>query len=52
MEKKDIVYKLNSRGYRSPEFDVSADIKVLTMGCSWVIGKGVKQDELFHEIVV
>ena len=48
---KDITYTLNSHGYRCPDFDVTADIKVLTMGCSLVLGKGLKQEELFHEIV-
>jgi len=46
----DISYKLNSLGYRCPEFDVNADIRVVTVGCSYVFGMGLPKHDLFHEL--
>ena len=46
----DISYKLNSLGYRCPEFDVSADIRVVAVGCSYVFGLALPKHAIFHEL--
>lgn len=46
----DIQYRFNALGYRSPEFDQSADIRVLAVGCSYVLGVGLPEDALFHHV--
>ncbi len=45
----DIVYRYNSRGYRCPEFDAGAEIRMISIGCSWTFGVGVPQQTIFHE---
>jgi hypothetical protein len=45
----DIQYKLNRQGYRCPDFDAIADIRVVVIGCSFVLGIGLPQEHLFHE---
>lgn len=45
----DISYKLNSLGYRCPEFDVDADIRIVTVGCSYVFGIALPKYAIFHE---
>ena len=47
----DIQYCLNSRGYRCPEFTADAQIRVASFGCSIAFGLGLKQQQIFHEIV-
>jgi hypothetical protein len=47
---KDVVYTYSSMGYRGPEFDVEADIKIVSLGCSWTMGVGVPQEVIFHEV--
>jgi hypothetical protein len=46
----DIIYRFNAQGYRCPEFDASADIRIVAIGCSYVLGYGLPQHALFHEI--
>jgi hypothetical protein len=46
---KDIRYRYNSHGYRCPEFDQDAEIRMVSIGCSWVFGAAVPQDATFHE---
>ena len=46
----DISYKFNSLGYRCPEFDVDADIRVVAVGCSYVFGIGLPKHAIFHEL--
>jgi hypothetical protein len=46
----DIIYRFNSLGYRCPEFDVEADIRIVAVGCSYVLGKALPQPALFHEL--
>jgi hypothetical protein len=46
----DVVYRFNSLGYRCPEFDVDADIRVVAIGCSHVLGLGLPQEAIFHEL--
>jgi hypothetical protein len=43
----DIEYVHNKRGYRCPEFDVEADFKIVSLGCSMVYGIGLPEHELF-----
>jgi len=46
----DIIYRFNSLGYRCPDFDAAADIRIAAVGCSCVFGHGLPQPALFHEI--
>src|SRR5690349_9460907 len=48
--KHDITYCFNSLGYRSIEFNAKAETKVLAIGCSYVMGVGLRQQDLFHEV--
>jgi hypothetical protein len=45
----DIQYKFNNQGYRCSDFDTVADVRVVAIGCSHVLGTGVAQEHLFHE---
>lgn len=47
---KDVVYKFNSHGYRCPEFDDPADIRIVAIGCSFVLGHALPQPAIFHEL--
>jgi hypothetical protein len=47
----DIVYSFNSLGYRSVDFGIRADLNVLAIGCSYVMGVGLRQQHLFHEVI-
>lgn len=44
-----IKYRFNSLGYRCPEFDAAADVRILAVGCSYVMGIGLPQEVLFPE---
>src|SRR5207248_8943651 len=46
----DVIYRFNSMGYRCPEFNVHADIRVVAIGCSHVFGIGLPQRTIFHEV--
>ncbi len=46
----DITYSFNSHGYRSAEFDTKADIRILAVGCSYVMGVGLRREDIFHEV--
>ena len=46
----DVNYSFNSLGYRCPEFDAVADIRIVTIGCSYVLGQALPQRALFHEL--
>jgi hypothetical protein len=45
----DIVYGFNRHGYRGAEFDTRADIRILAVGCSYVLGVGLPEEALFHQ---
>jgi hypothetical protein len=45
----DIRYCYNARGYRCPEFDEEAEIRMISIGCSWGFGVGIPQEATFHE---
>jgi len=45
----DVVYRMNRLGYRGPEFDAAAQVRIITVGCSYVMGIGVAEADLFHE---
>ena len=45
----DIIYRFNSFGYRCPEFDVEADVRIVAVGCSYVLGLSLPRHVLFHE---
>jgi hypothetical protein len=46
----DVIYRFNSHGYRCPEFDVEADIRIVAVGCSYVLGHALPQPAIFHEL--
>ena len=46
----DVIYKFNSYGYRCPEFDIDADIRIITMGCSWTFGTGLPYEKTWSYI--
>jgi hypothetical protein len=46
---RDVVYRFNRFGYRGPEFDADAEVRIVAIGCSYVLGVGVAQSHLFHE---
>jgi hypothetical protein len=46
----DIDYRLNSLRYRCAEFDTQADIRMISIGCSYTFGVGLPQDALYHEL--
>jgi hypothetical protein len=46
----DIIYSLNSLGYRCPEFDMVASIRIVAIGCSYVLGAALPQRAIFHEL--
>jgi len=45
----DIIYRYNSLGYRSAEFDVDADMRIIAIGCSYAQGHALPQGAIFHE---
>jgi hypothetical protein len=45
----DILYQFNSLGYRCPEFERSAELRVVAVGCSNVMGVGLPRGALFHD---
>jgi hypothetical protein len=47
---KDVEYCFNSLGYRCPEFETKADLRIIAIGCSYVMGVGLPQPALFHEL--
>jgi hypothetical protein len=46
----DVAYSYNSRGYRCPEFDAEAQVRMVSIGCSFALGVGVPQSAAFHEL--
>jgi hypothetical protein len=47
---EDIIYRFNSFGYRCVDFTEAAQIRMVSIGCSWVFGVGLAQRDLFHEL--
>jgi hypothetical protein len=47
----DIEYKFNSLGYRTKEIEELEDDFILTFGCSYSEGVGLKQEDLWCEIL-
>jgi len=45
----DVTYSFNSHGYRCPEFESGADIRMISIGCSNTLGVGLPQQAIFHE---
>ena len=46
----DITYNFNSLGYRCCEFGKPPGLKLLAIGCSYVMGVGLPRQRLFHEV--
>ena len=49
-DESSITYRLNSQGYRCPEFEDTASIRMISIGCSHTFGVGLPQDALYHEL--
>src|SRR5438128_1390373 len=45
-----IVYRFNDHGYRSDSFHKTADVRILAIGCSWVLGVGIPEEAIFHQL--
>jgi hypothetical protein len=45
---ESIQYVTNSLGYRCPEFDAVADVRIISVGCSLVFGAGLADEHVFH----
>lgn len=43
------MYEFNEHGFRSPSFKTPADIRILTIGCSYVMGIGLPFQHVFHQ---
>ena len=48
---KNIIYKINSKGYRCSEFDEKSDYTIVCLGCSIVFGYGLPKNMIFHELL-
>jgi hypothetical protein len=46
-----IVYKLNEHGYRSNSLKNKSDYNILTLGCSWTMGIGVKNESIWPTLL-
>lgn len=46
----DVIYKFNRHGYRCPEFDSEAEIRIVTMGCSLTFGTGLPYEQTWSYI--
>jgi hypothetical protein len=44
-----VSYKFNSLGYRCSEFTEQASFRIVSIGCSYVFGLGIAQNDIFHE---
>ena len=44
----DIDYRLNRHGFRGPELTTRGVITVAALGCSFVFGLGVREEEVYH----
>ena len=42
-----IVYDMNEHGYRSNSLKDKSDYNILTLGCSWTMGIGVKNENIW-----
>jgi hypothetical protein len=49
-DETSIAYELNSLRYRCPEFDTEADVRMVSIGCSYTFGVGLPQCALYHEL--
>jgi hypothetical protein len=47
-----ITYEMNEHGYRSMSPNNKADMNVLTLGCSWTMGIGVKNEDVWASKIV
>jgi hypothetical protein len=46
-----IVYNMNEHGYRSNSLTSKTDYNILTLGCSWTMGVGVKNELIWPTIL-
>ncbi len=46
-----ILYKMNEHGYRSNSFKNKSEFNVLTLGCSWTMGVGVRNEAIWPQLI-
>jgi len=46
-----ILYKMNEHGYRSNSFKDKSEYNILTLGCSWTMGVGVRNEAIWPTLV-
>jgi hypothetical protein len=46
-----IIYDMNEHGYRSNELSSKTDYNILTLGCSWTMGIGVKNELIWPTLL-
>jgi hypothetical protein len=46
-----IWYKMNEHGYRSNPLKDKSDYNILTLGCSWTMGIGVKNEKIWPNLI-
>lgn len=46
-----IIYNMNEHGYRSNSLDTKSDYNILTLGCSWTMGIGVKNESIWPTLL-
>ena len=47
----EALYRFNALGYRGPEFDPTAPLKVFVAGCSYTFGQGVPLDQTWPSLL-
>jgi len=46
-----ILYKMNEHGYRSNSFKNKSEYNILTLGCSWTMGVGVRNEAIWPTLM-
>lgn len=46
-----ILYKMNEHGYRSNSFKNKSEYNILTLGCSWTMGVGVRNEAIWPTLI-
>lgn len=46
-----VIYHMNEHGYRSNSFVDAKKFNILTLGCSWTMGLGVKNEQIWPELM-
>jgi hypothetical protein len=46
-----ILYDMNEHGYRSISTKLKSDYNILTLGCSWTMGVGVQNEDIWPNVI-